>query len=78
MTVERPDGRSATLTRGAEHPRSLPLARRALGDLLAEELRRMDPDLVYAEALAAATGTAVDEAPGSRTLIWRDPALTQT
>src|SRR6476661_1248752 len=38
--------------------RTLPLPRRELGDLLAEELRRLDPDEVYAEALEAATGTS--------------------
>lgn len=78
VAIERPDGRSATLTRGVETPRTLPLARRELGDLLAEELRRMDPDLVYAEALAAATGVTVDEEPGSRVLVWRDPAVAAT
>ncbi|HTW19691.1 MAG TPA: glucose-6-phosphate dehydrogenase assembly protein OpcA [Mycobacteriales bacterium] len=78
VAVERPDGRVATLTRGEEPPRTLPLPRRGLGDLLAEELRRMDPDPVYAEALATATGVRVDQTPGSRTLVWRDPALTAT
>jgi glucose-6-phosphate dehydrogenase assembly protein OpcA len=78
VTIERPDGRSATLTRGSEEPRTLPLARRQLGDLLAEELRRMDPDLVYAEALAKATGVSVSEKPGQRVLVWRDPALAAT
>jgi glucose-6-phosphate dehydrogenase assembly protein OpcA len=73
--IERPDGRSATLTRGGEQPRALPLPRRELGDLLAEELRRMDPDFVYAEALAKATGASVSTEPQLRTLVWRDPAL---
>ncbi len=75
VTIERPDGRSATLTRGDESPRALPLPRRGLGDLLAEELRRMDPDPVYAEALAAATGVTVNQEPSNRVLVWRDPAL---
>jgi glucose-6-phosphate dehydrogenase assembly protein OpcA len=73
--IERPDGRSATLTRGGEQPRALPLPRRELGDLLAEELRRMDPDFVYAEALSKATGASVSTEPQLRTLVWRDPAL---
>jgi glucose-6-phosphate dehydrogenase assembly protein OpcA len=72
--IQRPDGRSATLTRGSEQPRALPLPRRELGDLLAEELRRMDPDFVYAEALAKATGLTVSTEPRTRTLVWRDPA----
>jgi glucose-6-phosphate dehydrogenase assembly protein OpcA len=66
---------SATLVRGGEDPRTLPLPRRDLGDLLAEELRRMDPDPVYAEALARCTATQIDESPRSRVLVWRDPAL---
>jgi glucose-6-phosphate dehydrogenase assembly protein OpcA len=75
VTIDRPDGRSATLRRGDEDARILPLPRRELGDLLAEELRRMDPDPVYADALATATGVHVDEEPRSRVLVWRDPAL---
>jgi glucose-6-phosphate dehydrogenase assembly protein OpcA len=75
VAIERPDGRSATLSRGDEAPRALPLPRRGLGDLLAEELRRMDPDPVYAEALSVATGLTVAEHPGARVLVWRDPAL---
>jgi glucose-6-phosphate dehydrogenase assembly protein OpcA len=75
VKIERPSGNTATMTRGAEDSRSLPLARRELGDLLAEELRRMDTDMVYAEALGAATGVAIDEQPRGRVLVWRDPAL---
>jgi glucose-6-phosphate dehydrogenase assembly protein OpcA len=72
--VSRPDGRLATLTRGGEPERQLPLPRRDLGDLLAEELRRMDPDYVYAEALGAVTGdTALADRPPTRTHVWRDP-----
>jgi glucose-6-phosphate dehydrogenase assembly protein OpcA len=78
ITIERPDGTAAALTRGSEAPRSLPLPRRTLGDLLAEELRRMDTDPVYAEALSKATGVAIDEQARSRVLVWRDPALAST
>jgi glucose-6-phosphate dehydrogenase assembly protein OpcA len=75
MAISRPDGRMATLTRAGEPDRSLPLARREIGDLLAEELRRMDPDYVYAESLAAATGVSGLEGRAStRTHVWRDPA----
>jgi hypothetical protein len=35
----------------------------------------MDPDFVYAEALAEATGASVSTEPQLRTLVWRDPAL---
>jgi glucose-6-phosphate dehydrogenase assembly protein OpcA len=75
VRVDRPDGATATLTRGDEGQRQLPLPRRELGDLLAEELRRMDPDFVYAEALSAATGvTGLLDRPAVRTHRWRDPA----
>jgi glucose-6-phosphate dehydrogenase assembly protein OpcA len=75
VKIERPSGSTATMTRGSEDPRSLPLARREIGDLLAEELRRMDTDLVYAESLSQATGVPIDEQPRGRVLVWRDPAL---
>jgi glucose-6-phosphate dehydrogenase assembly protein OpcA len=75
VRLARPDGRVATLTRGDEGERQLPLARRQLGDLLAEELRRMDPDFVYADALGAAAGVeGLADRPGSRHHVWRDPA----
>jgi glucose-6-phosphate dehydrogenase assembly protein OpcA len=75
VSISRPDGRLATLRRGDEGERQLPLPRRELGDLLAEELRRMDPDAVYAEALAAVTGVSgIAERPAVRTHVWRDPA----
>jgi glucose-6-phosphate dehydrogenase assembly protein OpcA len=78
VRVDRPDGRTATLTRG-ETQRVLPLVRRDLGDLLAEELRRMDPDYVYAEALAAATGErGLDTRPTTRAHVWRDPEWAAT
>ncbi|HVV76003.1 MAG TPA: glucose-6-phosphate dehydrogenase assembly protein OpcA [Mycobacteriales bacterium] len=75
VSVERPDGVSATLQRGDEEARVLPLPRRSIGDLLAEELRRMDPDAVYADALSLSTGVNVSREPRTRVLVWRDPAL---
>jgi glucose-6-phosphate dehydrogenase assembly protein OpcA len=79
VAVTRPDGRLATLKRGDEPDRQLPLPRRELGDLLAEELRRMDPDYVYADSLAAATGvTGLDRRPPTRTHVWRDPAWSES
>jgi glucose-6-phosphate dehydrogenase assembly protein OpcA len=75
IRIERPDGVSATFTRGEEDPRVLPLPRRELGDLLAEELRRMDPDPIYADALTHCTETRIDSSPRTRVLVWRDPAL---
>jgi hypothetical protein len=47
-----------------------------LGELLAEELRRLDADRVFAEALGAVSGlTGLNDRPGQRVHIWKDPAL---
>jgi glucose-6-phosphate dehydrogenase assembly protein OpcA len=76
LSICRPDGRIATLLRTGQPDRQMPLARRDVGDLLAEELRRLEVDVVYAEALATATGTSKDLTARSpeRTHVWRDPA----
>jgi hypothetical protein len=43
--------------------------------LLAEELRRLDHDQIYAAALSAATGvTGLEDRSPFRTHIWHDPA----
>ena len=48
---------------------------RPLGDLLGEELRRLDPDQPYSDALSAATGmTGLAERSPVREYIWVDPA----
>jgi hypothetical protein len=54
------------------------LPERDLGDLLAEELRRLDADQPYAEALGVAAGVPglADRADEARTLIWVDPMQT--
>ena len=51
------------------------LPERALGDLLGEELRRLDPDEPYRDALEAATGVGglADRSP-TREHVWFDPA----
>lgn len=53
LRIGRPDGRNATIERPGAPERVVPLVRRDLGDLLGEELRRLDADEPYAEALAA-------------------------
>jgi glucose-6-phosphate dehydrogenase assembly protein OpcA len=53
VTISRPDGRVATLTRPDQPDRRVALQRREIADLLAEELRRLDPDEIYGESLAA-------------------------
>src|SRR6266536_1869000 len=53
-----------------------PFPDRSLGELLAEELRRLDDDEIYAQALGAVTGLSrLAERPSHRVHIWKDPAL---
>jgi glucose-6-phosphate dehydrogenase assembly protein OpcA len=59
ITITRPDGRTATLSRPDQPDRRVALHRRDTTELLAEELRRLNPDEVYGESLtrfAAVTG----------------------
>jgi glucose-6-phosphate dehydrogenase assembly protein OpcA len=73
ISAVRNDG-EATLSRTGLPDRAMPLVRRQLGDQLAEELRRLDADQPYADALAAATNRAgLSARPGSRVHIWHDP-----
>lgn len=52
-----------------------PFPDRSIGDLLAEELRRLDVDEIYAEALGAVTETpGLADRPATRVHIWNDPA----
>ena len=52
IVLDRPDGRVATLCRPGQPDRQVSLMRRPMAELLAEELRRLDPDEVYQEAAA--------------------------
>jgi len=56
ITISRPDGRVATLARPGQPDRRVALHRREIAELLAEELRRLDPDEIYGESLAAVAG----------------------
>ena len=61
VALSRPDGRNATLSWPGRPERRVALHRRETADLIAEELRRLEPDEVYAEtlrALAASAGNA--------------------
>jgi glucose-6-phosphate dehydrogenase assembly protein OpcA len=76
LTLTRQEG-IATFSRTGQPDRQLPLIPRPLGDELAEELRRLDPDQIYAEALSALAGiSGLDERSPARVHIWNDPALT--
>lgn len=52
ITISRHDGRTATLVWPGRPDRMVALHRRETAELLAEELRRLDPDEVYAETLS--------------------------
>ncbi|SIQ37321.1 glucose-6-phosphate dehydrogenase assembly protein OpcA [Micromonospora avicenniae] len=68
----------ATFRRTGQDDRQLPLVRRPLGDELAEELRRLDADQVYAEALGAISGvTGLEQRPATRVHVWKDPATAE-
>jgi glucose-6-phosphate dehydrogenase assembly protein OpcA len=51
INITRYDGRTATLAWPGRTDRRVALHRRDTAELLAEELRRLDPDEVYAETL---------------------------
>jgi hypothetical protein len=74
MVLTREDS-TAIFRRSRQPDRRLPLVRRPLGDELAEELRRLDPDQIYADALAAIAGVSgLDSRPHQRVHVWKDPA----
>ena len=52
VVISRPDGRVAHLSRPGQPERRVALHRRDTTELLEEELRRLDPDDVYADVLA--------------------------
>ncbi|MFI1795829.1 glucose-6-phosphate dehydrogenase assembly protein OpcA [Streptomyces sp. NPDC020379] len=51
IVLDRPDGSLATLSMPGQPDRAVALNRRDTAELLAEELRRLDPDDTYASAL---------------------------
>ncbi len=73
VTVTRQEG-TALFSRTGQEDRYMPLPRRPVGDELAEELRRLDADQIYAEALGALAGMkGLDSRPAQRVHVWRDP-----
>ena len=67
IAVTRPDGRIARMTRPGFPEREAALHRRTTDGLIAEELRRLDPDEIYGETLAALPGLAGWTAKGGTT-----------
>ena len=63
ILVHRPDGQTARLIRPGWPERPVALPRRGTADLLAEELRRLDPDEVYGAALVRLGDAAELAAP---------------
>ncbi|MEI8261910.1 MAG: glucose-6-phosphate dehydrogenase assembly protein OpcA [Actinomycetes bacterium] len=53
LTLSRPEGDKALLTRPGAPDSAVALPRRELASLLAEDLRRLDPDEVYGEVIAS-------------------------
>jgi glucose-6-phosphate dehydrogenase assembly protein OpcA len=49
--ISRPDGQNAELTQPGQPQHVIALPARSLGDCLAEDLRRLDADLVYGDVL---------------------------
>jgi glucose-6-phosphate dehydrogenase assembly protein OpcA len=65
----------ATISQPFRPDATVALPERPLGDLLSEELRRLDSDEPYQEALEAATGvTGLAERSPVREHVWFDPA----
>ena len=64
VVLDRPDGRVAQLSLPGMPSAVVALPRRTLAELITEELRRLDPDEVYAEALAGRMPTATGTPTG--------------
>ena len=73
VSITRLDETGARLQRTGQPDRTMPLEPVGLGDLLAEELRRLDADETYGAALLASTGTP-STAAAPRTHVWHDPS----
>jgi hypothetical protein len=75
VELTRRDATSVVLSRTDQPDSEVALPERDLGDLLAEEVRRLDADQPYSDALGVATGVPglAARADEPRTLIWVDP-----
>jgi glucose-6-phosphate dehydrogenase assembly protein OpcA len=63
ISLTRDDGKVATLSAPGQPDRPVALKRRDLDELLAEELRRLDPDEVYAATVKALAKQSDEAAP---------------
>ncbi len=60
IEVSRPDGRVAHLRRPGQPERQVSLLRRETAEIIAEEMRRLDPDDVFGEVIGRVTGRTED------------------
>ena len=68
--------RRLILRRDGQQDSIAPFPERSLGELLAEELRHLDADEIYADALGTVTDVpGLEDRPSQRTHVWNDPAL---
>lgn len=63
IELARPDGKTAKLTQPGQPDRLIALSRRDVADCLSEELRRLDPDEIYHEALAGISAVSRGRTP---------------
>jgi glucose-6-phosphate dehydrogenase assembly protein OpcA len=63
VELTRPDGKVGTLRQPGQPDRLVALTRREVRDCLAEELRRLDPDEIYGEALGGIGSTSRGRTP---------------
>jgi glucose-6-phosphate dehydrogenase assembly protein OpcA len=75
VKVVRKDASTVLLERSGQPTNEVSLPEREAGELLAEELRRLDADQPYADALGVATGVSglADRPDEPRHHIWLDP-----
>jgi glucose-6-phosphate dehydrogenase assembly protein OpcA len=66
VVLERPDGTIGTLTQPGQPDRRISMPRRGDAECLAEELRRLDPDELFAEVLTRGLAAL---RPGARTKV---------
>ncbi|MFJ9418490.1 glucose-6-phosphate dehydrogenase assembly protein OpcA [Streptomyces sp. NPDC101227] len=79
IVLDRPDGSLATLSMRSQPDRAVALKRRETSELLAEELRRLDPDDIYAAALKYGVdrlgdGASAPAAPAAEGSAPQEPA----
>jgi glucose-6-phosphate dehydrogenase assembly protein OpcA len=74
LRLHRAGGSNIVLERGGTPDSTAAQPERDLGDMLAEELRHLDADQPYGDALGAAFGLeGLSERPAGRVHIWQDP-----